>query len=70
MDESDIERFIEEELEKLNVNLSETDSDSDTDIKVDCTESVEMVCVQYISQSFMLCSVCEYCVSSQYTNTL
>ncbi|MCI4379137.1 hypothetical protein PGIGA_G00224520 [Pangasianodon gigas] len=41
MDADDIEKVIEEELEKLSVNLSDMGSDSDTDIEEDFTASVE-----------------------------
>ncbi|XP_053091188.1 leucine-rich repeat and IQ domain-containing protein 1 isoform X2 [Pangasianodon hypophthalmus] len=41
MDADDIENVIEEELDKLSVNLSDMGSDSDTDIEEDFTASVE-----------------------------
>lgn len=45
MDAHDIEQVIEEELEKLSVNLSDMASDSDTDIEDNFTASNEKVCV-------------------------
>lgn len=45
MDEHDIEQAIDEELEKLSVNLSDMGTDSDADIEEDFTASNEKVCV-------------------------